>query len=379
MTNANGSENGYQFRAIFSNGNSTTTNPATMTVLGAETTVTGWNFATHSTNVTTATLTGVSTTLGSQTVTAASTANLAVGEEVSVDNVNNEEGTPNGIPVGAKITAIVDATHFTISQAADLSVGNATATYSQPGYDDSPAPTTGVGTATVLGMNLPDTAGDAATTPTGSVAAADVTNQTGSFNPTFGENLWRIRGGATDLTGGSPNGWSNNAPQYTQGSQFTVPTTGYQNIYVTADWYGTKSGERDLQEQYTLDGTTWNNINNLVSVYPDDYYGAIPNGDASTNDNIVPLVIDVSKIPGAANNANFGIRLVNAYDPYLSDTQTLTLALPTPTISCSLTRPPASTRRRKPRPRFRTTPTPPPWRPTSRRPWATCPASGRPT
>ena len=39
----------------------------------------------------------------------------------------------------------------------------------------------------------------------------------------------------------------------------------------------------------------------------------------------MPLLIDVSGIPGAANNPNFGIRLVNAYDPYLSNTQTLEL------------------------------------------------------
>ena len=36
-------------------------------------------------------------------------------------------------------------------------------------------------------------------------------------------------------------------------------------------------------------------------------------------------MIDVSSIPGATNNPNFGIRLVNAYDPYLSNTQTLEL------------------------------------------------------
>ena len=250
-----------------------------------------------------------------------------VGDEVAVNgsvvqgynngNPGSPVPTPTGIPIGARIIQILDTTHFKIDLASDLTVSGAAGTVGPLGFDESPSPVVGTGTATAIGFNLAYNAADPGTGSSGSVTASDVTNQPGTANPGFNENIWRVRGGGTDLTGGAPtNGWSNNVPQYTQGAQFSVPTTGYNNVYITLDWYGTQSGERDLQEQYTTDGTTWTNINNLNFSYPDEFYGAIPNGDSSTNDNIVPLVIDVSKIPNAQNNANFGIRLVAALRPH---------------------------------------------------------------
>ncbi len=90
-----------------------------------------------------------------------------------------------------------------------------------------------------------------------------------------------------------------------------MPTTGYSHIYVTMDWYSTTSGILDAQEQYTVDGTTWVNINNQVQAVSNDFYGATSTGGP------VPLMIDVSNITGAINNPNFGVRLVSAYNALL--------------------------------------------------------------
>ncbi|MGA2501551.1 MAG: hypothetical protein ABSH20_27745, partial [Tepidisphaeraceae bacterium] len=238
-TLADASQNGYQYRAVFTNAvSSATSNAATLTVLAAETIITNWDFSSHP-------------TAGS----------------------------------GA--------------------------------FDNSPAPTGGsvdVGTALPVGMVQPYNPNDPATgiDGYGSTNACDVLSSPGYLNPSFSENTWRIRGGPTATTGGTPaNGWSNLAPEYTQGVQFSVPTTGYNHVYVTLDWYSTTSGILDAQEQYTIDGTNWININNQVQANSNDFYGATPTGGP------VPLVIDVSSIPGAANDPNFGIRLVSAYNPLL--------------------------------------------------------------
>ena len=101
---------------------------------------------------------------------------------------------------------------------------------------------------------------------------------------------------------------------------------GYTDIKVTFDWYCTTQGVRDLQEQYTLDGTTWININPLQVAVPNDFDGT----SSPTN------TIDLSAISGASNDPNFGIRLVSAYDPTYTGTgaptytsATLTAGAPT--------------------------------------------------
>jgi Immunoglobulin I-set domain/Immunoglobulin domain len=191
--------------------------------------------------------------------------------------------------------------------------------------DNSPAPAIGTGVASPVGMELPFNSNDPATgiDGNGSARAADVVSSPGSLNANFSENTWRIRGGPTDangdpnttgnVNGGTPaNGWSNFAPEYTQGVQFSVNTTGYNHVYVTMDWYATTSGILDAQEQYTIDGTNWVNINPQIQAVSNDFYGATATGGP------VPLVIDVSAIPGASNDPNFGVRLVSAYNAILT-------------------------------------------------------------
>jgi hypothetical protein len=94
------------------------------------------------------------------------------------------------------------------------------------------------------------------------------------------------------------------APEYTQGAQFSTSTVGYTGISFHFDWFTTTQGVLNMQEQYTLDGSTWININAPLT--------AVSNGFYAT-----PLPIDFSSIPGAANDPNFGVRLVSAYDTNL--------------------------------------------------------------
>ena len=181
---------------------------------------------------------------------------------------------------------------------------------------NSPAPTIGSGTAISLGMT--NTYTYAGTVATNSVTSDDILSSPGVANPSFVENTWRIRG-AYQATGTSPNigspshssnvnGWNLSAPQYTQGAEFDVSTTGYQNITVLFDWYSTTQGIRDLQEQYNLNVSNpagWTNINPLQAAVPNDFDST----GSPTN------TIDFSGILGANNDPNFEIRLVSAYDP----------------------------------------------------------------
>jgi len=197
--------------------------------------------------------------------------------------------------------------------------------------DNSPAPTTGTGTATMLGMtnsyNYTIGATNATIAGVGATASGDVLSSPGVANTSFNEFTWRIRGikGSGD-TGSANNGWNISAPQYSQGAEFDVSTAGYSNISFSFDWYSTNQGVRDLQEQYTLDGTTWNNIGPVLAAVPNDYFGT----SSPTN------TISFSSIVGASNDPDFGVRLVSAYDPTYTGTgspsytsATLTGGLPT--------------------------------------------------
>jgi hypothetical protein len=98
----------------------------------------------------------------------------------------------------------------------------------------------------------------------GSVTECDITSTSGSTDPNsnYNSNSWRVRGQAPG------NGWNLMAPQYSQGVEFDVNTTGRYHIVFQYDWYVTAQGIRDLQAQYTADGTTWTNVGS-VQVTPD--------------------------------------------------------------------------------------------------------------
>ena len=127
---------------------------------------------------------------------------------------------------------------------------------------NSPTPSIGTGTATALGMT--NSLSYAGGTPfTGSVNTDDLTVTTGGTDPErFGARLAHPRQ-RTGHANNKGNGWNTAAPQYTQGAQFMVSTAGYYNIVFQYDWYTTAQGVRDLQAQYTTDGSTWTNVGPL--------------------------------------------------------------------------------------------------------------------
>jgi len=191
--------------------------------------------------------------------------------------------------------------------------------------NNSPSPTIGSGTAIALGMGV---------YPTPSVGANtdDVlqgkSNDTGANGVADLTETWRVRaqGGSGTL---AANGWSSAAPVGTQGAQFLASTLGFTNVTVSFDWYATTQGEANMQLQYTTDGVTWSNVkltlggsdaglvlsNNATSAntvkgwFISDNIG---NGVAGAGQDWFTGLTATITDPAAANDPNFGIRIVNA-------------------------------------------------------------------
>ena len=186
--------------------------------------------------------------------------------------------------------------------------------------DNSPAPTTGTGTVTSLGMTNNYTyTTNGATTGVGAVTSDDVTNDSvkGTANgSTLGNgNVWRIRGQAgTGTTGTTNNGWNISAPQYSQGAEFDVSTAGYTNVGLSFNWAATTQGVGNMQVQYTTNGTTWSNIGSVLNATVDN------NAISSAGSGFQTDTVDFSLTSGVSNDANFGVRLVSAFNPTLGNT-----------------------------------------------------------
>jgi hypothetical protein len=226
--------------------------------------------------------------------------------------------TPN-IAAGMPMNPMPSSTTFTPPAAlpvgASLFTGwNFNNDKNSGGINNSPAPSTGSGTAIPLGMNNSYSfpVGGAVGTIIGSVAASDIDTTEGSSDPNedFTSNSWRVRGPActtAPCAPGTGNGWNTAAPEYSQGVEFDVPTTGQYHVVFQYDWYVTAQGFRDLQAQYNTNvGNVngWTNIG-LIQVTPDG--GGF----------VDQITIDFTAlgITGVDNNPNFGVRLVGVYDP----------------------------------------------------------------
>jgi hypothetical protein len=190
-----------------------------------------------------------------------------------------------------------------------------------PPYNNNPTPSTGTGTASSIGMNLYPT-------PNIGVTSDDILQGTAGDTGTNGlsnlSQIWRVRAQAG--TNGPANGWSSLAPIGTQGAVFMASTVGFTSINVSFDWYGTNQGEAKLQLEYTTNGgATWKNV--AITVPTTDtqisaltnttsankvmgaYVWGSPNGQGQ---NWFPGLTATINDPAAANNANFGIEMVNA-------------------------------------------------------------------
>ncbi len=193
--------------------------------------------------------------------------------------------------------------------------------------DNSTTPTTDINTATLtqLGMTNGYTNSMGVV---GSQASCDVLLTGGDPNtPPSTGYTWRVRGNGNLANGAAGgNGWSLSAPQYTQGAELDVSTVGYNNIGFSFDFYSTTQGVADLQIQYNT------NINNAAGWT--NYQGAMNGNQAVVHDaagdtelvatsnnfntvgtDVLTNAISLAGVAGANNDANFGIRIVSAYDP----------------------------------------------------------------
>ncbi|HTW94796.1 MAG TPA: PEP-CTERM sorting domain-containing protein [Tepidisphaeraceae bacterium] len=188
------------------------------------------------------------------------------------------------------------------------------------GPDNSPSPTTGTGTAISLGMTNSYSYAGGETSPT---TTNDDITQPGSKSQ-LQDYTWRIRG--FDNASGQPgNGWNNSAPNYTQGAEFEVPTTGYNNIGISFDWYCTTQGVANMQFLYTLDDTqatpTWVPVGSDLIATANNFYGA-PASSSTTPTNS----FDLTGIAGVGNDPNFAFEMVSV-QPISTDTNYSTTTL----------------------------------------------------
>ncbi len=145
------------------------------------------------------------------------------------------------------------------------------------------------------------------------VPESDILPNRSTVNPSFNEYVWRVRSGnGSGPTGspGTPEGWSQNAPQYAEGVQFDVSTAGYSNITLHFDW--TQGGISNMQAQYSPDGgSTWVNAPGTIQAISNDYYGI------TSTTNPTGIFVNLQGIAAVNNNPNFELRLVSAYNPSL--------------------------------------------------------------
>ena len=194
--------------------------------------------------------------------------------------------------------------------------------------NNSPAPSSGAGTASSIGMNIYPT-------PNIGVTTDDVL---------VGKNSWSTccqhclpapprRTGVRAQAGMAyaANGWSSVAPIGTQGAVFAASTAAVTGpINVSFDWYATTQGEANLQLEYTTNGgTSWINIpitlggsdaglvaltnttspNTVLGSYVSD--NLLVNGAPAGQDWFTGLTATIND-PLAAGNPNFAIEMVNA-------------------------------------------------------------------
>ena len=162
------------------------------------------------------------------------------------------------------------------------------------GANSSPQASSGSGTASVLGLN-------------NSIVQSLAGSSSG------GPNGWFLG-----------NGWSTNSAIGSQGAQFAASTVGYYQIQASFDVYATTNAETYLQVQYTTEGSIWHNATILSagtmgvlatnsittnSLVVGNYIKLTNNGTAGWNNQVT---VSMSGVSGVDNNANFGIRIVNA-------------------------------------------------------------------
>ena len=171
------------------------------------------------------------------------------------------------------------------------------------GASASPASSVGFGSASVLGF--------------GGSSSPTMVSQSGSS--TGGANAWSVGN-----TGGATVGWTTSAAIGLQGAKFAVSTFGYYQIQVSFDVYARTNSEAALLVQYSQDGLLWKNASitsagtsgklatNTITtngIVVGSYLILTNNGTAAWNNGVT---VNLTGVPGVANDPAFAIRIVNA-------------------------------------------------------------------
>ncbi len=169
-----------------------------------------------------------------------------------------------------------------------------------------------------------------------SSATGTLTPSTGSGNiGLFGNSTATFAGGTlTPSQSSDPSAGPNNsawnisgftsAAQFSDGIQGFVSTVGLQNVSVSWDQRTSNSSSKYVAFFYTIDGANWlqaagstftaGQLSGTANPAADSVLGNLfvnGSGDRFHNNRIV----DLSSIAGVNDNANFGFRIVSAFDP----------------------------------------------------------------
>ncbi len=167
------------------------------------------------------------------------------------------------------------------------------------GASASPAASSGFGSAAALGF--------------GGSSSPTVVSQAGSS--TGGANAWSVGN-----TGGASVGWSTSAAIGAQGAKFACSTLGYYQVQVSFDVYAKTNSEAALLVQYSQDGLLWQN----ASITAAGTAGILVTNSNLTNGIVVGsylnlgagwnngVTVNLTGVPGVANDPAFAIRIVNA-------------------------------------------------------------------
>lgn len=184
---------------------------------------------------------------------------------------------------------------------------------------NTPSASIGTGTATQLGMNNNYTfnGGEGP----GSIAWCDVL-ASGGASTGSGSYGWRVRGPSNSSGGGAgqSNGWNSQAPVATQGAEFFVDTSSYNNITLSVDINTTTQASRNLAILYTLDDTVASPVWINSTITSAGTLGTIVNNSSSSltiSGNYVQLGSGwnnqiTASLPGVSLDPNFAVEIVNA-------------------------------------------------------------------
>jgi hypothetical protein len=160
------------------------------------------------------------------------------------------------------------------------------------GANASPTPNTGSGSSSIVGTAQP-----ADNSFQGKIAAGCGAIDSGNFSWSF-----------TGIDPGSST--------ETNGVQYNVSTAGYKTIIFKWQMRCSNTAPNTVRLQYTTNGSTW--VNGDLNVLSGTPCSGVINANGTytiSSINFVEISADFTSIPAVENNANFGVRILAAYDP----------------------------------------------------------------